>query len=291
MTAIDEPTDLDPRAPPSPGRPRRMLGPAFWAMIAFGFVCIAIGAVIGLYGARLFPVTTGAAVSAPPPPATATPAPVPAEPDAPPPAPAPAVPSPALTALEGRLTTVEAAHRSTVEAAAAALAVSTAAEAAANAGPFVRELDEVARLLPSSADLTALRELAVTGAPTRADLTASFPAAADQAVVRARAPAEGEGVLAKLTHALAALVSVRRVDRLTGPGVDPALARAERRLNQGDLSGALKELDKLPPAAREAMADWRLGAQRRADIDRRISAIRTSALKGLVEAGKPGDGG
>jgi hypothetical protein len=290
MTAIDEPTDLDPRGAQTPERPRRLLGPAFWAMIAFGFVCIAIGAAIGLYGARLFPVTTGAGAS--PPPAAAAPlAQTPAEAAAPPPPPPPVVEAPALTAIEGRLTSVEAAHRSTVEAAAAALAVSTAAEAAANAGPFVRELDQVARLLPNSADLAALRELAVNGAPTRADLVATFPAAADQAVVRARAPAEGEGVLAKVTHALAALVSIRRVDRLTGPGVDPALARAERKLNRGDLAGALKELGGLPAPAREAMADWRTGAERRAAIDGRISAIRASALRGLVDAGKLGDAG
>ena len=285
MTVIDEPTELAPRTRADQERPKRLLGPAFWAMIAFGLVCIAVGAVIGVYGAKLFPaagvVQPLAAPAAPSAPSAAVETLPAAEPPPPPP-----VSSGQVAALADRLTEVETAHRSTVEAAAAALAISTVADAADTSGPFVRELDAVARLLPDSIDMAALRDMATTGAPTRTALIAAFPAAADRAAARARAPAEGEGVVARLTHALAALVSVRRVDRVTGKGADPILARAERKVTDGDLSGALTELSALPPAARDAMADWRSGAERRAAIDRRISAVRTAALRGLVQAGR-----
>lgn len=285
MTVIDEPTELAPRPRADQERPKRLLGPAFWAMIAFGLVCIAVGAVIGVYGAKLFPAAgVVQPLAAPAAPAAAA-APIETVPaDQPPPA--PPVSSGEVAALADRVSQVETAHRSTLEAAAAALAVSAAAEAADTSGPFVRELDAVARLLPESVDMAALRDMATTGAPTRTALITAFPAAADRAAARARAPAEGEGVAARLTHALAALVSVRRVDRVTGKGADPILARAERKVTDGDLSGALTELSELPPAAREAMAEWRSGAERRAAIDRRISAVRATALRGLVQAGR-----
>lgn len=281
MTVADEPADLAPR----PERPRRLLGPAFWALIAFGLVCIALGALIGVYGARLFPASHPAvpaaapATAAPSRPATPVEAPVAAPPISSP-------PSGAVAELGKRLDKVETDHRSTVQAAAAAIAVSAAAEAAETSRPFVRELDAVARLMPDSPDFAALRELAVSGAPTRTGLIAAFPAAADRAAAAARAPANGQGALARLTHALAALVVVRRIDRVAGQGPDAVLARAERRVDEGDLAGAVKELDALPPAARTALADWRTGAERRVAIEGRISAIRGVALRGLVQATK-----
>ena len=91
-------------------------------------------------------------------------------------------------------------------------------------------------------------------------------------------------MLARLTHALAALVVVRRIDQVAGQGPDAVLARAERRVDEGDLADALKELEALPAAGRTALADWRGGAERRIAIERRISAIRAGALSGLVHA-------
>jgi len=291
MTVTDEPTELAPRArAEAADRPRRLLGPAFWALIAFGFVCIAIGAVIGVYGAKLFPPKDIAPLAAAAPAAAGAVAPIeaaPVEQAAPTPLPS----SGEIAVLADRLTRVEAAHRSSLQAAAAALAVSAAADAADTSSPFVRELDAVVRLLPDSPDLAALRELAVTGAPTRNALIASFPAAADRAAARARAPADGEGVVARLTHALSALVTVRRIDRTDGKGADPILARAERKVTDGDLSAALKDIADLPPAAREAMSEWRSGAERRAAIDRRIANVRAAALRGLVDAGRLGTAG
>lgn len=45
--------------------PRRGLPAAFWVMIGFGFVCIASGIVVGLWGPRLFPVKHPAPAAAP----------------------------------------------------------------------------------------------------------------------------------------------------------------------------------------------------------------------------------
>lgn len=40
---------------PDDDTPRRIMSAAFWAMILFGCVCIAAGAVVGRYGPQLFP--------------------------------------------------------------------------------------------------------------------------------------------------------------------------------------------------------------------------------------------
>jgi hypothetical protein len=37
------------------GPPPRLMGPVFWAALAFALVCIALGAAVALWGARVFP--------------------------------------------------------------------------------------------------------------------------------------------------------------------------------------------------------------------------------------------
>ncbi len=137
------------------------------------------------------------------------------------------------------------------------------------------------RLLPDSADLRDLRQLAATGAPSRPALAAELAGLADRAAVAARAPAAGAGLLAHLTHALAAVFTLRRVDRVTGGDPDAVLARAQQHANDGDIEGALKSLDALPRGGQTALADWRLQAQRRIAIDRHVAALRTAALRDL----------
>jgi hypothetical protein len=63
------------------------------------------------------------------------------------------------------------------------------------------------------------------------------------------------------------------------------LARAGRALDDGDVAVALKALDALPPAAREALAPWRAGAERRAEIDRQLAALRLRASQDLAQPG------
>ncbi len=145
--------------------------------------------------------------------------------------------------------------------------------------------------MPESADLRALRPLAETGAPTVAALAAEYPDAAARAAVASRAHAQGEGVIARIAQAFAAIVTIRRVDQVEGPGVDAVLARAERRVDAGDLSGAIGELSGLPPAGQDAMAAWRVRAQRRAEIDRRVAAVRAAALADLGRMSREGTGG
>ena len=75
---------------------------------------------------------------------------------------------------------------------------------------------------------------------------------------------------------------------MPGGDADAVLARAERLVDDGDLDRALRLLDKLPPGAREALAPWRVRAERRAEIDRNAQALRVRALETLTALPRAG---
>ena len=288
MTIAPDPAEITPPLDPAIYARRRSLGLGFWAMLALCVLSIAAGVAIATYGPAWWPLKRPA-----PAPAASLPALDPAVDAAPQPAPplvnafaAPPPAGPDLSALEARVATLESSQARTMDAAAAALAAALLAEAAEAPRPFETELAALERVLPMSPDALALRSLAQTGAPTRAALAADFDDAAASAAVAARDPGEGAGFLARLGHALSAIVTIRRVGSTVGDRPDAVLARAERQLTDGDIDGALRTLADLPTGAREAMSVWRVGAERRAAIDRRVASIRARALADLAQAAR-----
>jgi len=112
--------------------------------------------------------------------------------------------------------------------------------------------------------------------------------AAQQAASAARKPGDGARLTDRLIYALAQVVMVRRVGDVAGDGPDAELARAERSVGDGDFDAAFAALDKLPPAAREAMSGWRVRAERRAEVDRLVAALRARALRDVAASGRGG---
>lgn len=189
-----------------------------------------------------------------------------------------------LTAVNDRLDRIEAAQARTARAASAAVAAAALADAAQTSRPFLNELVTLERLTPDATDLAGLRALAETGAPTLAALAAEFPEVADRAAAASRTAATDTSLLSRIGDALAALITVRRTGDLSGNSPDAILARAERRVAQGDIEAALNILKALPSGGQRATADWRERAKRRVEIERRIGALRTTALRNLAEA-------
>ena len=280
MSFADDTAELLPKPPR-----RGPITGAVWGALAFGLVCVVIGAVIGLWGARLFPA------KAPVPAATPTAAPaasvastVPETqpwPGTPVTSTAPA-PSADVADLKARVQRLESEERATVDAASAALAAASLNQAADTSRPFARDVDALSRALPDSRDLEILRGLAQVGAPPRSALAAEFPDVAQKAVYASHAPGDQASLLTRIFHAISAVITIRRTDRLTGDDPDAVLARAERAVGDGDLETALKELNALPLAGRDAVAAWREKASRRIEIQRRIAAIRNDALRALA---------
>lgn len=286
MTLATDPVDSEaPRDPALYGR-RRLLGPGFWALIAFGLICVAAGAALARFGPTWFsggkpppPVQQPAAGVAPP----VQPGAGQASYGAPSPI---AVAPPAVedvAHLEDRVAALETGQQRALDAAGAALAAATLADAARSARPFTQELAGLERVLPLSPDLRALSRLAQQGAPTRAGLADEFETLAGRTIVAARDPGRNADFLARLRHALSSIVSIRQVGSTQGTAPDAVLARAQKQLNEGDIEGALNTVEVLPPAAQTVLAPWRAAAERRVEIDRHIDAIRADALAGLVQ--------
>ena len=281
-----------PNFGPSPvTRRRSLMGLGFWVSMVFGLVCIGLGVFIGLYGPQVFR-QEGSSASPAANVTGAVPAPAsgpsdsvraPAE-EVAVEAPRPAVADAELFAINQRVGRLEADQHDQAAAAASALAASALQQAAQSSQPFDEDLKAVEPLLPANTDLRALRRLAQVGAPTRSALASSFPEVAAKAAVAARTPGKDSGPFAEALHVVASIVTIRRVDKVTGKGPDAVLARAERLLNDGELDATLKALDDLPKDAQLSMTQWRSGLERRAEIDRQIGALRASALKALSQS-------
>ncbi len=252
-------------------------------MIAFAVLCVLAGVAIADFGPRLFakPVSKAAAdtsstleAASPPQAPVAVAAPVPAA--------APSAPSADVERLSARVATLESHQAHASQAAAAALAVSAVVDAAQGTGPFADELTSLRAVSPPSPELESLARLAQAGAPSRTALAASFPDYAARAASAARAPGDKAGLGDRIVYELSRIVTLRRVGDVPGDGVDALLARAERRVEDGDLDRSLRTLDRLPAGARDAMAPWRGRAERRAEIDRNAQALRARALRALA---------
>lgn len=280
------PDTVEPSAPADPAvyarRPRGGGLPlSVWVFILFGFVCVLAGIGVAHYGPKLWPAAKTVAPAVAPPSDTA---PASAVSSAAPLAGAPPMidpPAPDFAALQARIAALETDQGDIAAAAAAAVAASSLSSASVGPEPFDAEVAAMERLLPPSADLRALHRLAAVGAPSRAALQAGFADQASRAVIALRAPDEKAGLGARVGYALSSIVSVRRIATTTGAGPDATLARAEKQAGDGDIEAALKTLEGLPPGAAPALADWRAEAERRVEIDRRVAAVRETALADL----------
>lgn len=267
----------------SPGLPkdpadyrRRPLGLGLWSLLALCLLCVLAGAGAGLLGPRLLTSRTEARSAAPTPPAPAL---------AVSPEPSPAADPAEIQRLNARIAALETEGARTSEAAAAALAAAALIEASQGSEPFAVQLAALRSNSPELPEVAALTRVAAEGAPSRAALAAEFPRHAARAASAARTPGPEAKLDERIVHVLSRIVSVRRVSSTQGADPDALLARAEQALLQGDVAGALKALDGLPPEARASLAGWRANAERRAEIDRQAARLRVRAVRELQAAG------
>jgi uroporphyrinogen-III synthase len=168
------------------------------------------------------------------------------------------------------------------------LALEQLREALARGGPYAGELDLLSGVVGADsglADLLApLQGHAAAGVPSRAALARDFPVVA-RAVIADSAGGESEGLMSGMLRRLSDVVTVRPVGDVEGGDPGPVVARAEHRLQAGDLAGALGELDALDGPAAEAAAGWRARAEARLSVETALSALRARAIARLMQAG------
>lgn len=174
---------------------------------------------------------------------------------------------------------------STVASEALVLAVGQLRLAVADGAPFGPALDVVRSLIdgdPALADAVgSLAAVSDQGVPSRATLRARFPDMA-RAVRAAAVPADADWVDRTLSS-VQGLVSVRpTAGEVEGTGVDAILARAEFRLGNADLTGAVAALGDLTGAAADAAAPWLDDARARLTVDGSVDRLSTAAIAALA---------
>ena len=113
------------------------------------------------------------------------------------------------------------------------------------------------RLAALPAAPAALTRFATVAPPTEASLRLSFDAAARAARAASEPAREGQGMLDSAVSRLSGLVTVRRGDQVVwGDAAAAEIEGARRALEAGDIDATLARIDRLPPAAKAAMAEW-----------------------------------
>jgi hypothetical protein len=145
-------------------------------------------------------------------------------------------------------------------------------------GSFANELETFATVAPASVELEQLKNLAASGVPSKAELSAEFGKAADAMLAAAQPVDPNAGLIARLTASAKSLVRSRPVGAVEGDAPEALVARMEVAVNKGDLDAALAEAGKLPDAPRAAGIEYigRLTARR--DTDALVTKALTSAL-------------
>ncbi len=163
-------------------------------------------------------------------------------------------------------------------------------EAALDSGqPYASELGAVRRLAADDPELPALlaklEEHADEGIPSLAELRLRFADTALAAAQAAQSEVSGDW-MDRAWARLRSLVTVRPVGGdVAGDSAEARIARAEARLGEGDLAGAIAELEALEGAAAEAAAPWLAGARARLAADQAIERLRARALARVLPDG------
>ena len=147
--------------------------------------------------------------------------------------------------------------------------------------PFSPELAAVKPLAGDRTTLAPIEPFAATGVPTAAALAREFSALVPSLLAAAGPPIGAGSLLEKLQANAEKLVRIRPLEEAQGSDAAAVVSRVEIKVARGDLSGALVELESLPPAARASADAWIKKVQRRFAAVESSRRLATDALAGL----------
>jgi uroporphyrinogen-III synthase len=137
---------------------------------------------------------------------------------------------------------------------------------------------------PAMANAVSALEPAAKGVPGRAALATGFAQAAE-AARQADKPQNGDWIDRSL-DVVSGLVTVRPAPgEVEGDSTDAVLARAEGRLQRGDLAGAVDAIKALSGPTATAMAGWRAQAESRLAAEAALQSLSALAVQRLSAAG------
>lgn len=139
--------------------------------------------------------------------------------------------------------------------------------------PYGSELAEVKKIAGDAVDVGSLEAHKSTGVPSGQELTRQFSSVAYKIINAGNAP-QDDTRINRLWAAARSIVQVRRTDIPAEENTaEAAVARIEKRLKDGDMSGALALAEKLPERAKSPAGDWIGKLAARASVDRAIAKI------------------
>ncbi|UVC16488.1 COG4223 family protein [Mesorhizobium onobrychidis] len=162
-----------------------------------------------------------------------------------------------------------------------ALAIAASALKAAldRGAPFAAELETFAAISPDAPEIAGLRAYAEKGVPTRAEIAAEMPAAANAMVAASEPVDQNAGFLQSLLSSAESLVKVRPIGAVEGAGAPEIVARMEVAVNQDDYAKALSEYDTLPEPVKAAGADFAGKLKARIEVEKQVDALISGAMK------------
>lgn len=151
--------------------------------------------------------------------------------------------------------------------------------------PYGSELAEVKKIAGDAIDVGSLEAHKSTGVPSGQELTRQFSSVAYKIINAQNAP-QDDTRINRLWAAARSIVQVRRTDiPAEEKTAEAAVARIEKRLKDGDMSGALALAEKLPDRAKTPAGDWIGKLAARASVDRAIAKIEDQLKASLGGAG------
>ncbi len=173
---------------------------------------------------------------------------------------------------------------------AAILAVGQLRAALATSKPFGKQLAAVRALVPGDTDMIAvldqMQPFADSGVETADDLTRDFGRLAPT-LVRGAVVGDGQSWWRQAVYHLESVISIRRVGAdVPGDTTEALVARAEARLDEEDLPGAVAALRSLTGSAADMASPWIHDVEHRIAVDGAESDLSRIAI-GRVSAGTP----
>jgi uroporphyrinogen-III synthase len=179
----------------------------------------------------------------------------------------------------------------------------------ATARSFTAELNALGDVTAADPDMASevdritapVRDFAQSGIPTLPDLRSRFPAVASavaqlgtkDALSGLTGAANDGGWFERVLDRLSSVIVVRPVGDVSGDTPAARVARAEAKLQAGDLGGAIDELAALSGAPAAAVAEWLGQARARLAADQAIVALQSATIARLrpPNAAPSGTGG
>lgn len=139
--------------------------------------------------------------------------------------------------------------------------------------------------------IAVLQPYAAGGVADLATLRTRFAVAAPR--IAAAAPQPATGWIDRVLARLSSLISIRRTGpaAAAGKGPEAVVARAELALDTGDIAGAVKALEGLTGAARDAAAPWLAGARARLAADAAVATLESEAIGRIGNTASGASGG